>query len=201
VLADSLSLARILLVAPLSVLAITGHGRLVGVGLLLGGLTDVLDGRVARGYGGATRRGARLDAIADTSLLFAAAAWVAILYPAVLREGALLLITGAAYVSGSVVSVVTTGRMVDPRHLAPKIAGGLLYLFALATLLGGVYEPALLRLALLALVVASADTVIFALRQTIHRSGSPSRTRSQRPQALNDVATNATPTAIKARDT
>jgi len=134
VLADSLSLARILLVAPLSVLAITGHGRLVGVGLLLGGLTDVLDGRVARGYGGATRRGARLDAIADTSLLFAAAAWVAILYPAVLREGALLLITGAAYVSGSVVSVVTTGRMVDPRRLAPKIAGGLLYLFALSGL-------------------------------------------------------------------
>jgi cardiolipin synthase len=200
-LADSLSVARIVLVAPLSVLALTGHGRLVGLGLLFAGLTDVLDGRLARGYGGPTRRGALLDAVADTLLLVCAAAWIAILHPAVLRDGVPLFVTGAAYVAGIAVSLVTSRRIVDPHRVAPKIAGGFLYLFALFTLLAGVYQAALLRLALLAFVLASADTAIFALRQTIQASGSARRTLSQRPQALNDVVANATPSAISPRET
>ena len=199
--ADSISLARMLLVAPLSVLAFTGQGRLVGLGLLLAGLTDVLDGRVARSCGGATTRGAWLDAVADTVLLISTAAWIGILYPAVLRDGIWLFCAAAAYGLSSGASVIATRRIVDPHRLAPKIAGGLLYLFALFTLLSGVYEAALLRVALLALVVASADTAIFALRQTIQARGSARRMRSQRPQALKGVTISATPPATSARDT
>ena len=64
--ADWISAARLLLVPILWPLAVTGHGRLVGVGLLVAGLTDFLDGRVARRSGHESRHGARLDAIADT---------------------------------------------------------------------------------------------------------------------------------------
>jgi len=186
--ADWISAARLLLVPVLWPLALTGHGRLVGVGLLVAGVTDFLDGQVARRSGRESRHGARLDAIADGALLISAAAWLQLLHPEMLRnEGSLLGLAAIIYCASVAAGLVAFRRMVDPKQLSAKVAGGVLYAFALITLLTGAYEPLLLTVAALALVVSSAEGIVAAIR-TIHERARASTTRCQTPQALKDVA-------------
>ncbi|TMC69202.1 MAG: CDP-alcohol phosphatidyltransferase family protein [Chloroflexi bacterium] len=66
--ADAVTWLRLLLLPVIWVLAMLGHGRLVGAGLVLAGVTDFLDGYLARRLGQESSAGARLDAIADRSL-------------------------------------------------------------------------------------------------------------------------------------
>ncbi len=186
--ADWISAARLLLVPVLWPLALTSHGRLVGVGLLVAGVTDFLDGQVARRSGRESRHGARLDAIADGALLISAAAWLQLLHPEMLRnEGSLLGLAATIYCASVAAGLVAFGRMVDPKQLSAKVAGGVLYAFALTTLLTGAYEPLLLTVAALVLVVSSAEGIVAAIR-TIHERARASTTRCQTPQALKDVA-------------
>ncbi len=188
--ADWISAARLLLVPVIWPLALTGHGRLVGLGLVVAGLTDILDGRAARRSGRQSRHGARLDAIADSVLLVSAAAWLQVLHPEILHDnGALLATTAAVYAASIAAGLITFRRLVDPRQLSAKVAGGMLYGFALITLMTGAYEPLLLRVAALALVVPSVEGVVTAMR-TIHERARPNKPRCQAPHALKDVAFN-----------
>ncbi|TMC80512.1 MAG: CDP-alcohol phosphatidyltransferase family protein [Chloroflexi bacterium] len=207
--ADWISAARLLLVPILWPLAVTGHGRLVGVGLLVAGLTDFLDGRVARRSGHESRHGARLDAIADTLLLVSAAAWLQILHPEILRDNrAMLAATAAIYSAAIAANLIAFRRLVDTKQLSAKVAGGLLYAFALVTLLTGAYEPLLLRVASLALAISSVEGLVAAI-MTIHERAIAKSPRCQAPQASNDIAikagavnsmpTSARPTASETR--
>jgi cardiolipin synthase len=195
-----LTFGRILLLPPLWLAALAGSGRLVAIGLVLAGLSDALDGYLARRLGQATALGVRLDALADSLLLISAAAWLTILHPALLREGPLLVAVAGIYVFGSLVSAITSGSLVDPRQLSSKVAGGALYGFALFSLASGIYEPVLLRLATFALMMSSAETIFRTLRARrraditrIQASGSTSRQRSHSPHAENDVGRSASP--------
>jgi phosphatidylglycerophosphate synthase len=191
--ADCVTFLRLLLVPFIWLLALQGQGRLVGFGLILAGVTDVLDGYLARRLGQVSTRGARLDAVADLTLLVSAAGWLQLLHPEIARDnGALLATTAALYAGGVAAGLIVFRRVVDPRQLTSKIAGGSLYVFAVITLLTGDYEPLLLRLALLALIVSSVESIVTAIR-TIQASGIASSNRSQAPQASNDVASSPSP--------
>jgi len=71
---NTLTVARLILLAPLVVLlargGVTNQWAALGV-FLLAGLTDILDGRVARALGEVSRLGAMLDLIADRMLTLA----------------------------------------------------------------------------------------------------------------------------------
>lgn len=198
--ADCISALRLALVLLIWPFALFGQGRLVGIGLILAGLTDVADGYLARRLHQTSRRGARWDAIADTSLMVSAAAWLEVLHPEIVRDNAALLAVAViAYAASTSTSLIVHGRLVDPRQLSSKVAGGLLYAFALITLLTGAYEPLLLTLALLALTIACAEAVVVAVvrkraeRMTTPARAAASRQRSQTPHASNDVASSASP--------
>ena len=180
--------------------ALAGQARLVGIGLILAGLSDVADGYLARRLGQTSRRGARWDAIADTALMVSAGAWLGLLHPEIVRDNAALLaIAAMAYATSTSASLIAQGRLVDPRQLSSKVAGGLLYAFALITLLTGAYEPPLLTLALLAFTIAYAEALLVALvgmraeRMTTPLSAAPSMQRSQTPHASNEVVSSASP--------
>ena len=81
-------------------------------------------------------------------------------------------------------------RLVDPKQLSAKVAGGLLYAFALVTLLTGAYEPLLLRVASLALAISSVEGLVAAIK-TIHKRAIAKSPRCQAPQASNDIAIKA----------
>lgn len=186
--ADWLTVARLALAASLWPLALSGHAQAAAAGLLLAGATDVLDGRLARLGGVASRRGARLDALADAALMVSVGALLAFLHPALLRDaGVLIGLTAAVYLIATVTSWIVSRRLVDPAQVSGKLAGGLLYGFALLTLASGTGEPLLLAIALWALVVASAETLLRAIR-TIQVRAIARKARSQAPHAVNGVA-------------
>jgi hypothetical protein len=138
-------------------------------------------------------RGARLDAVADTALLLSAAAWIGILHPDVVRDHAALLFAMAVvYALSTGASWVAFRRLVDPRQLSAKAAGGLLCLFALATLFTGVVAAALLVLALAALAVSCVETIVTA-SHAIHARATASSHRSHAPQNANGVVSSTSP--------
>ncbi len=208
--ADRLTSARLLLVVVLWPVALAGAGGvLVGLGLIAAALTDTLDGYLARRTGRQSVRGARLDAVADIALMLSAAVWLDLLHPVIAVEnGPLLVVMAVLYLASSIAGVIAFRRLVDPRQVPAKIAGGLLYLFALFTLLTGVYEALLLDAALVALAVSSLET-IFKAATTIHARATSSRIRSHAPQALKglsrstaaaaSIATSAIPSASDTR--
>jgi CDP-diacylglycerol--glycerol-3-phosphate 3-phosphatidyltransferase len=75
-LADALTLARALLGLPLIVALSTGQAPLAWVLLLAGGLSDWLDGQLARRAGGGSVWGARLDPLTDKILISAPLLWL-----------------------------------------------------------------------------------------------------------------------------
>jgi len=73
--ANAMTWLRILLVPVIWVFALLGDGRVVGAGLIAAGVTDFLDGFVARRFGTASPAGARLGPNARTLVLLSAAAF------------------------------------------------------------------------------------------------------------------------------
>lgn len=199
-LADWCTGVRLLLVPLVVWLGLLGQGRLVGAALILAGLTDFLDGYLARRLGQQTAHGAWLDSLADSLLLVAAAASLEILHPRILRENTLLIAATSIVFAASVVVGLIKFRKLGNLHLySSKVAGALLYSFAVLTLFRGAYERPLLMVAAGALIVSSAETLLARRRRadvtTTHDIGSASKQRSQTPQPLNVVANNATPIA------
>jgi cardiolipin synthase len=212
---NALSWTRLLLVPILWYPALVGDGRLVGIGLVIAGATDFLDGYLARRFGQESVKGAQLDSLADNLLLLSAAAWIELLHPRILSENALLLgATFAIYVVSLVVGLIRFGRFRNLHLYSPKAAGGLMYAFAVVTLIAGAYEPLLLRAAAAAFILASGEiliaeltlsgdeetrgSVLFARRRradtsTIQAIGRARKQRSQRPQLENPVGSKATP--------
>ena len=68
-LANQLTLGRLLLVPVLVILVIYGHSGWALITFVVAGITDGLDGLIARRSGGSTRLGALLDPMADKLLL------------------------------------------------------------------------------------------------------------------------------------
>lgn len=194
-----------------------GSGQLVGLGLLLAGATDFLDGYVARRLRQESTRGARLDSLADNLLLISAAIWIQLLHPEVLRENAVLVAaTFGLYLSSLAVGLIKFHHLGNLHLYSSKVAGGTLYSFTVITLLVGIYSPLLLWLAAVAFMVSSAETLLAQLllsvvdenmgslllvlrrradTRTIQPSGNARNARSQAPHAANDVGSSARPTS------
>jgi phosphatidylglycerophosphate synthase len=184
--ADALTLARFALAIGIAWFAVAGDGTFAGAALIAGAVTDVLDGRVARRRGGSLH-GARLDAAADLCVLGSTAAAVVRLHPAIPAASSWLIGgTAVIYLASMATEWLVHRRLVDPKQRTGKIAGGLLYLFALFTLLTGVYEALLLDAALLALALSGLETILNATR-TIQAKASANSRRSHAPQAANGV--------------
>ena len=75
-LADGLTLTRAAVGLPLIVALSTGNSALAWLLLLLGGLSDWLDGLLARRAGGGSVWGARLDPLTDKILISAPLLWL-----------------------------------------------------------------------------------------------------------------------------
>jgi phosphatidylglycerophosphate synthase len=197
--------------------ALVGNGRAVGLGLLVAGATDFLDGYLARRLKQESVTGARLDTLADNLLLISAAVWIELLHPEIFNDNAALIAATAGLYFGSVAAGLIKFRRLGNLHLySSKAAGGLLYSFAVITLLSGAYEPALLWLAAAAFMVSSAETLLAQLlvsagdenigsillarkrrqeRMIIQAMGSARKHRSQAPQPANVVGTSASATS------
>ena len=192
--ADLVTCVRLALGGLVLSFALAGSGPAAAFALVAGGLTDVLDGRLARSRG-PSAIGAHLDAAADVALLSCTAAALEILQPVIVADNSVLLLAVALTFVGSLIATwVASGRLVDPRQASGKIAGGLLYVFALTTLATGVYSAVLLALAVAALLVSSLEA-IFRATVTIQTSGTTSAQRSHTPHIEKGVNSSTSATS------
>lgn len=212
--ADAITWLRIVLLPLIWVYALMGDGRIVGAGLIAVGVTDFLDGLVARRFGQVSPAGARLDLIADTLVLLSAAAWIVALDPEVVGDNAALIACAfLVYLVAVGIGIVNLRRLPNLRLYSSRVAGGLLYAFAVITLVGGRYDRLLLAVAVGAFIVSCVETVagelLFSVADanigsvllewrrradisTVQASGSASKQRSQAPTA-NVVGSKASP--------
>ncbi len=174
--ANLLSLIRLLLVPAIWLLVAAGEARAAGIGLVVSGVTDVLDGQLARRLGQVSTVGSRLDALADAAVNASALGWLYLLRPEVVRDHLLvilpLLVLGVTTIA---VGWIKFGRIADlhlPVGRAMAVVG---YLFLLNLFLFDTYSRVLfIVMMLLAWIVASEALFIFCTRSEIdERVSSP----------------------------
>ena len=126
----------------------------------LAGVTDMLDGYVARRTGTESEIGARLDSIADLVLVVVCLMKIlpAIAVPAWLWMwvAAIVLVKGVNVASGLVVEK----RLVMPHTIANKIAGLVVFLVPFAIPLLGITAPAIIACAVATFAAVQEGHVI-----------------------------------------
>jgi len=131
-LADQLTLLRLILAVPLWVFALLGQRLLLGIGLAIAGLTDVLDGPIARRQGRPTKFGSQMDSIADHTLFASTLVWLVMFRPDFFRGYGVWLIAWAALATATlIVGLVRYRRFANLHLYSAKTAGVVGYLFAL----------------------------------------------------------------------
>jgi len=212
--ADAITWLRLLMLPVMWWFALLGQGGIVAIGLLLSGVTDMLDGFVARRTGSESTAGATRDLIADALLLLSAAAWIGLLHPEVVRDNVALLAGSLSiYLASLAVAWFRFHRLPILHLYSSRAAGGLLYAFALLTLISGRYDRLLLVVAAAAFIVSCVETITCVLlfsdfgpkigsvllarrrraeTRTIQIMGSARKQRSQAPTA-NVVGSIASP--------
>lgn len=146
---NAITSLRILALGPLWVLALSGRGGWLALGLFIAAMTDVVDGRLARRQG-ITKLGSQLDSIADLLLALSTLAWLVLLRPDLLFDHAEWLAGWAAVGLAAIAVGWIRFRRVGDLHLwSAKVADVTAYAFALAVFLdlpsaGSFFVPVLL---------------------------------------------------------
>jgi phosphatidylglycerophosphate synthase len=162
--ADVLTILRLLAIPVLWVLAYGGQSLELGIVLALAGLTDVLDGPVARRTGRSSRYGSQLDSAADILLMGSIVMWMAWLHPAFFRDNFLPLLAWVVIgVAALLVTLVRFGRVGNLHLYTAKVAGVVAYVFAVWLFATGGYHPAFFRLAVGLAILGATETLLVAL--------------------------------------
>jgi phosphatidylglycerophosphate synthase len=161
---NQISLLRLLSLPVLWGLALEEETVAVGVGAALAGLTDVVDGIVARRTGTTTRIGSALDSVADHLLSASLLAWLVLLRPEFVREQRLVLLPWAAFAAGVLAFGWLKFRRLGGLHLySAKAASIACYLFAVALLVFGSYDRRVFYAVAGAATAAAAETLAVLL--------------------------------------
>lgn len=163
---NQITALRLLLIPALWLLALRDQPRLVGAGLLLALLTDVLDGWLARRLRQASAFGAAFDSLADKAITFSAVGWLTLLRPELFREHpGWIIVAAVSFASSLLIGWIKWGRPA-PLHLYSARLGGFFQaLFTLHALLADAYSPRLLALALGVGVLAALEECAVQLTQ------------------------------------
>lgn len=164
-----LCLLRLFLVGVCWAFALADLPRMVALGIVLAGITDVLDGPIARRTGTTSRLGSALDSLADLALAGSTFWWLVLLRTEFFREHSLPLVAWA--VLGIVVlgiGWVRFGRVGDLHLWSAKAAGPVAYLWAVSLL---AYAETDVRLFYAAVALAFAAQVemlyVFLTRERV----------------------------------
>lgn len=173
--ADYLTGFRLLSVPFLWVLAALGHTFWLGIGIAVAGLTDVLDGPVARRTGISSKFGGQMDSAADILLMASIFWWFVLVTPDFFLANATPLVIWAFVGTTSVVATyIKFGRMGNLHLYSAKTAGVLGYLFAVWYFVIGDYSRVFFLVAVTMAIVASTETLLVAVmrREVSDRIGS-----------------------------
>lgn len=154
---------RLLLAVVLWIPAMLDLPLVVGAGLIMAGLTDVLDGFLARRWGAATEYGSRLDSAADMVLVVCAAFWVILVEPSVFFDNKLLVLSWMLMGTASLVVGLVKFRRIPDLHLyMTKASSAAGYVFIIFMFVVG-YSAALFYIASALLIISTLESLLLQL--------------------------------------
>ena len=157
---------RIALVALMWGFAAMNRPEYIGIGLVLAGLTDILDGLAARLLDQESESGGRLDSIADCLVFLSALVWIAVFRPEILAAH-VVAVTAALLINlGSLLLGWFKFRRFANLHLySSKAAATAVYGFLIHTFLVGYNDP-LFYIAIGAYVLSSVESLALQLSRS-----------------------------------
>lgn len=136
----------------------------VGVLFIVCGITDVLDGYLARKLNQMSEFGSRLDSWGDNLLLISAIIWVAIRLPEVFTENYLLMFTAIGfYGTYLLVAAIKFHRFANLHLYLSKGATFLAYIFLVLALLMGEYSRGLFIFTASIGILANIEGIVILL--------------------------------------
>jgi phosphatidylglycerophosphate synthase len=168
-LANQLTAVRLVLIPVLWTLAVLRRPVPLGTVLVLAGLTDVLDGLVARRTRTATRFGGAFDSLADHLLSASTVAFIVLLEPRFVREQRVPLAAWALFGLATLAYGWIRHHRFGNLHLySAKTAGVAGYLFAATLFFLPGYSRPFFAVALAMAFVATTETLlVFATRARV----------------------------------
>lgn len=157
-----ISLTRLLVILPgLWVLAIKEHTVWVGILILVALISDILDGYLARKWHQASDLGARLDSLADNTLVLCTIVWLAMLRPEVLEPPNLIKVAGATgiYLTMLTVGLIRFRRFAGLHLYTGKAVGAVGAGFLFTTFVFG-FHPVVFDMALSIFTLANLEALI-----------------------------------------
>lgn len=141
--------------------------------MLFSGLTDAVDGIIARRFGCRTTLGARLDSLGDWAF-FAAVGWVfCTRYESVVRACLTeLLVVLVIRVVAVGVGWVRFGRVISVHTVGNKLSGMLAFVLLVRIVLRGPVPVGIMRAVLIVAIAAALEELVILLRS---RTSDPDR--------------------------
>lgn len=160
---NTLSYSRVVLAAIGWIFALLGNSVALGVILLLSGLTDTLDGVIARRMGLASPEGARIDSFADAIMLASALVWVFLVTPLFTEQRLILILAITAQVLAYVVALFKLRRLASLHLRSSKIMAVVAYVFIVHALFMG-YNSILFYITAALMFYSGIEETVIVLR-------------------------------------
>jgi len=133
-------------------------------GLILCGITDFLDGFLARKLNQITEIGSRLDSWADNFLLISGIIWTVMLMPEIFTDNKLVfLITLGAYITFLLIGFIKFGRFANLHLYLSKLSTVILYLFLVHAFFIGIYSKTLFYFTISISFISAIEGIIIFL--------------------------------------
>ena len=141
-------------------------------GLILCGITDFLDGFLARKLNQITEIGSRLDSWADNFLLISGIIWTVMLLPQIFTENKFIFLsTLGAYITFLLIGFIKFGRFANLHLYLSKLTTVILYLFIVHAFFIGAYSKSLFYLTIgISLVSAIEGIIIFLISSEVNEN-------------------------------
>lgn len=154
---------RIVLVLLMWVFAFSNLPVLIGYALILAGLTDFLDGFLARRLNLVTEFGSKFDSLADNQLFISVFVWVMIFYPEIFTQN-FDIILFAVFLNGLSLMIGwwKFNRFANLHLYSSKIAALTGYVFLIQLFLIG-YHPIPLITSILVYMISSTEALLIQL--------------------------------------
>ena len=161
---NQLTAVRLVLVPILWIFALNGDAFAVGVGLVVCGVSDWLDGWVARRWNQTSAVGAKFDSIADQLLLISAVFWVGLLRPELFLDNPVAVFLAlTVYLLSLAVGLIKFRRVANLHLKLSQVTAYVLYALLIHTFLAPQYSPILFWVAWLMFTLSSSETLILQL--------------------------------------
>lgn len=160
---NGLSALRLVLIPILWAPAFMKLPFYVGAGLIIAGLTDFLDGFIARKSGRVTEFGAKLDSFADNLLIISAVFWTLMLRPEIFANHPVPVLTWIIIGGLSLlVGWLKFGRFGNLHLYSSKAAAVVAYIFIVHAFMFG-YNQALFYAAIMLFIISNTEVLVLEL--------------------------------------